>query len=110
MPKAEISTESYRDGLLKALKNPEEAEQYLNACLEDEDPRVFLLALRDVAEARGGIKALARETKLNRESMYRMLSKSGNPSLESLSAVLRSFGLKLAVQASSPPRKKRRVA
>jgi DNA-binding phage protein len=52
MPKAEIKTEPYRDGLLLALRNPDEAAEYLNACLEDGDLRVFLLALRDVADAR----------------------------------------------------------
>ena len=46
MPKPTVSTESYRETLLDALKNPDEAAQYLNACLEDEDVRVFLLALR----------------------------------------------------------------
>lgn len=55
------------------MKDPEETAAYLDAGLEDGDPQVFLLALRDVAEARG-ISKLATETKLNRESMYRMLS------------------------------------
>ena len=50
MPKI-VKTEPYRDSLLKALKTPDEAARYLNASLEDEDPRVFLLALRDVAAA-----------------------------------------------------------
>ncbi len=54
MPKQTIKTESYRESLLESLQNPEDAAQYLNACLEDEDARVFLMALRDVAEARGG--------------------------------------------------------
>jgi probable addiction module antidote protein len=40
---------------------------------------VFLLALRNVAEARGMTKLAAR-SKLNRESLYKMLSKRGNPS------------------------------
>ena len=60
MPKKLVSTESYHESLLESLKNPDEAPQYLNACLEDDDARVFLLALRDVAEARGGIRALSR--------------------------------------------------
>ena len=46
---------------MESLGNPDEAAQYLNACLEDEDARVFLLALRDVAGARGGIKAVSRD-------------------------------------------------
>ena len=87
MPRPTAKTESYRESLLESLRNPEEAAQYLNACLEDEDARVFLLALRDVADARGGIRALSRDAHLNRESLYRMLSKSGNPSLDSLVAV-----------------------
>jgi probable addiction module antidote protein len=109
MPKAQIKTEPYRDSLLAALRNPDEAAQYLNACLEDGDLQVFLLALRDVADARGGMKALARDASLNRESMYRMLSKSGNPSLNSLAAVLDACGLRLTVQ-SAPKRRRKKVA
>src|SRR5262245_32904962 len=110
MPKLVTKSVSYRETLLGALKSPEKAAHYLNACLEDKDPRVFLMALRDVADAHGGIRALSKETRLNRESLYRMLSKSGNPSLESLEAVLGACGLRLAVQQSVSSRKKRRVA
>jgi probable addiction module antidote protein len=90
-----IPWESY---LINSLKNPKEAEGYLNAALEDDDPRVFLLALRDVAEAHGGMSKIARTCKLNRESLYRMLSKKGNPSLESLAKLLSSMGFRLAVE------------
>jgi probable addiction module antidote protein len=110
MPRPAVKTESYRESLLESLRNPEEAAQYLNACLEDEDARVFLLALRDVADARGGIRALSRGAHLNRESLYRMLSRSGNPSLDSLSAVLNACGLRLAVQSNDPRRGNRRIA
>ena len=110
MTKPVVRTESYREGLLESLRNPEEAAQYLNACLEDEDPRVFLLALRDVADARGGIRAVSRDAHLNRESLYRMLSRSGNPSLGSLAAVLDACGLRLAVQSGASRRGKRRIA
>jgi probable addiction module antidote protein len=67
------------ESLFESLKNPAAAAHYLHARLEDEDARVFLPALRDVAEARGGIRALSRNANLNRESLYRMLSKSGDP-------------------------------
>ncbi len=110
MPKTTIKTGSYRESLVESLRNPEAAVQYLNACLEDEDARVFLLALRDVADAHGGISALSRDSRLNRESLYRMLSKSGNPSLDSLAAVLNACGLRLAVQSARPQRAKRRIA
>jgi probable addiction module antidote protein len=110
MPRLAVKTEPYRESLLESLRNPEEAAQYLNACLEDEDARVFLLALRDVAEAHGGIRALSRTAHLNRESLYRMLSQSGNPSLDSLAAVLNACGMRLAVQSTQPRRHKRRIA
>ena len=110
MPRATVKTESYRESLLESLRNPEDAAQYLNACLEDEDARVFLMALRDLADARGGLRALSRDAHLNRESLYRMLSKSGNPSLESLASVLGACGLRLAVQATASRRGKRRIA
>jgi probable addiction module antidote protein len=110
MTKPVVKTEPYREGLLASLQNPDEAAEYLNACLEDEDPRVFLLALRDVAEARGGVRAVSRDAHLNRESLYRMLSRSGNPSLGSLAAVLSACGLRLAVQSAAPRRGKRRIA
>lgn len=108
MPRPKASSVSYRESLLESLKDPEEAAQYLNACLEDQDSRVFLMALRDVADAQGGVRAVSRQTQLNRESLYRMLSKSGNPSLDSLAAVLSACGLRLAVQSTAPRRGKRR--
>jgi probable addiction module antidote protein len=84
--------------LIDSLKNPKAAEGYLNAALDDDDPGVFLLALRDVAEAQGGMSKIARTCKLNRESLYRMLSKKGNPSLESLNKLLSSMGFRLAIE------------
>lgn len=110
MPNPIVKTESYRENLLESLKNPDEAAHYLNACLDDKDPRVFLLALRDVADSHGGVRALSREARLNRESLYRMLSKAGNPSLDSLAAVLNAFGLRLAVQPRKTKGRKGRAA
>ncbi len=89
----------YSEHLEKVMQDPEEAASYLNAALEDGDPRVFLLALRDVAKARGDtMLALAKRTKLNRENLYKMLSAKGNPALTSLNAVLDALGLHLAVE------------
>ena len=87
----------YEDGLKKALTDPDEAAAYLNAALEDGSQEVFLMALRDVADAKG-LARLARETSLNRENMYRILSERGNPQLSSLKTLLESLGLKLAVE------------
>jgi probable addiction module antidote protein len=90
-------SKSYHEELIEDLKDSAEAAEYLNAALEDEDPEVFLLALRDVAEAHGGMTRLSETTKLNRENLYRMLSKKGNPELRSLGVLLHSLGFRLAV-------------
>ena len=91
-------TESYKDHLIESLKDPSAAAHYLTACLEDGDTEVFLLALRDVAEAQGGMRKLSQRTRLNRENLYRMLSTSGNPALSSLRPLLYALGLRLAVE------------
>ena len=89
----------YKEGLLERLKDPQEAAAYLDATLEEGDTEVFLLALRDVAEARlGGMTTLAQQTSLNRETLYRTLSEKGNPELASLDKLLHAVGLRLAVE------------
>lgn len=94
MKKASVK---YEVGLNEALADPVEAAAYLNAALEDGTQDVFLLALRDVANARGFAR-LAREISLNRENMYRILSEKGNPQLSSFKTMLDALGLKLAVE------------
>lgn len=91
---------SYQTDLIEGLRDPIEAGEYLNAALEEEDPELFLVALRNVAEAQGGVAQLAAKTKLNRESLYKMLSERGNPELKSLDTLLRALGFRLAVTAS----------
>jgi len=88
----------YDDYLIESLKDRRRAEAYLNAALEDEDPRVFLLALRHVAQAHG-IGKVAAKSKLNRESLYKMFSSRGNPSVQSLAALLGSLGFRLTVES-----------
>ena len=80
-----------------ALRGDRYAAGYLTAALE-EGEAVFLLALRDVAQAHGGIAGLARATKLNRENLYDMLSEAGNPRLSSITAILDKFGLRVSFQ------------
>jgi probable addiction module antidote protein len=91
---------AYQAALVESLRDPGEAEDYLNAALEEDDPELFLLALRNVAEAQGGVAQLAEKTKLNRESLYKMLSERGNPEFKSLDALLHALGFRLAVTAN----------
>ena len=88
---------SYHEDLIKDLKDPKEAAGYLNAVLEEGDYRLLLVALRNVAEAHGGMLALSQKAKLSRPNLYRMLSKTGKPEMHSISKILNSFGLTLFI-------------
>ncbi len=93
---------SHEKALLRELrKNPELAAEYLKAALEDaDDPSVLLIALRHVAEARGGLAKIAKAAGVERESLYRALSGRGNPRLSTLVAVTKAMGLKLTVEGA----------
>lgn len=92
---------SHDESMVRELReNPAFAAEYLKAALEDADePRVLLVALRRVAEARGGIAKVAKAAGVERESLYRALSAYGNPRLSTLVAVTKAMGLKLTVEA-----------
>jgi len=92
---------NYKEDLFKDLKNPEFAAAYLNAALEDEDSSVFLTALKDIADANGGVAKLAKKADLNRENLYRTLSQRGNPRLHSLMAILQACKLDLSIRPAA---------
>lgn len=92
---------SYYDELMKVLKDPEEASAYLNAALEAGDKKAFLLALKNVVEAQGGMTRISRRAKVNRVSLYKMLSSNGNPAFENVLRLLQSAGIRLQVVPKS---------
>lgn len=103
-------TTPYEDFLYPQLRDLEFASGYLNQCLKDEKA-VFMIALRDVVEANGGIGSLAKTTKLNREGLYKMLSRNGNPTANSLKVILESLGIEMQFAArQSKPRAKKKAA
>ena len=93
----------YQDTLIKRLQNHDYAVAYLNAAIEEslkgdtESQQLFLNALRNVAEAQGSMSDLAKRAKVRRESVYRMLSKKGNPELSSFTALLKAMGFGINV-------------
>jgi len=95
-----VPTVDYKRHLLRDLKNLKYAAGYLTAAFEEGED-VFLLALRDVAQAQGGITALARATRLNRENLYDLLSKRGNPRLRNITTILDRLGLELTFRPKS---------
>ena len=78
------------------LDTPEMIAAYLEECLQDEDPRVFLMALGDVARARG-MNDIAKTAGLGRQSLYKALSGEVQPKFETVQKVLKALDLKLGV-------------
>jgi probable addiction module antidote protein len=88
---------NYKNDLLKRLRNPEYAAEYLAQVLAENDSAAFLIALKDVVEAGGGIGNLAERVGLKRPSLYKILSKDGNPTLETLQEILKPLGLRVSI-------------
>lgn len=89
------------------LMNAKTARVYLEVALEefekDGDKEIFLKALRDVAEAQGGLSLLAEKTHLNRQNLYKALSTRGNPKLETIGVILNGLGFRLSVAPLASP-------
>ena len=81
------------------LDSPAAIAAYVEAAFEDGDPALIAAAIGDAARARG-MSQLAREAGVSRETIYKAFSEGGNPTLETLSGVIRALGLKLAVRAA----------
>jgi probable addiction module antidote protein len=98
-------TVSHDEVMIKRLrKNPAFAAEYLKAAMEDSDePQVLLVALRQIAEASGGIAKVAKAAGIESESLYRALSRRGNPRLSTLFAVTKAMGLTLTIESSHAP-------
>jgi probable addiction module antidote protein len=94
---------SHHEAEVAELRDDRElAVEYLKAAMESldnpDDRAAGLLALRTVAEAYGGLGAVAAEAGISRESLYRALSPKGNPTLKTLLAVLKTVGMRLSVE------------
>ena len=92
----------YEQDLNEWLKDPDNASEYLTAAIEEGDRDVLLLSMRRVAQARGGMAAVAERSNLKRENLYRALSKGGNPELRTFYNILHGMGLKLAIVPETP--------
>lgn len=93
--------------LSEQLRDREMAVAYLNAALEEGDQAAFMLALRNVAKARGGVTMLARLTGMNRVALSRALSVNGNPELRNLTRILDASGLRFVIAAKENARRGR---
>jgi probable addiction module antidote protein len=78
--------------------DPNLALGVINGILEDGDQAELLTVLRQLTQAFGGVQTVAQRAQLNPTQLYRTLSSTGNPALNSLTAILKAMGLRLAVQ------------
>jgi probable addiction module antidote protein len=79
------------------LETEEDILYYLEAAMEGSDPKHIASALGDVARSKG-MTEIAKKAGLGRQALYSALSENGNPTLETLLAVLGALGLELTVQ------------
>ena len=99
-------TESFEETQIEDFrKDPDLAIAFLRSCMEDNDPQLFLIALRQVSQALGGIAKVAEKTGLNREHLYKTLSKSGNPTWTNVNAVVNSLGFQFELKPIPSARK-----
>jgi probable addiction module antidote protein len=100
--KLKAATSHHEREIEELRADRELAVEYLKAAMESldnpDERAAGLLALRTVAEAYGGLGAVAAEAGISRESLYRTLSPKGNPTLKTLLAVLKAVGMKLSVE------------
>jgi len=81
---------------LDYLEGKEEIIEYLNNAFMDDDPQIFLIALGHLAKKKG-MSQIAKETGVNRESLYRSLSGTGNPNFATISKITKALGCRLAI-------------
>jgi probable addiction module antidote protein len=79
------------------LKDDEAIAEYLTAVLEADDPDLLLLALGDVARAKGMAK-VAKQSGLGRESLYKALTPGAKPRFDTVLKVIRALGVKFTAQ------------
>lgn len=83
--------------------DPALALDVINGILGDGDQAELLTVLRQLTQAFGGVQVVAEQAHLNPTQLYRTLSPEGNPALNSLTAILKAMGLRLAVQPIATP-------
>lgn len=89
---------TFKEDLIERLKKPKSAQAYLDAAVADGDPDLFLEALKNVAEAHGGMSHVARKVHLDRAGLYRMFSSNGNPTYRNLRNVLEALGYRFKIE------------
>ena len=95
--------EKFSSYLKEELNSEENIRSFIDAALEqyfiDHNKELFLLALKEVIKAKGGVSKISKEAHINRQHVYKMLSNKGNPSFDNIGFVLSALGLRLRVES-----------
>lgn len=89
-----MRTNTKKFDVAEFLQDEETSAEYLNMALEDPNPEMLLLAVKNIARAQG-MTQLAKDTGLGRESLYKALSEGAKPRYDTLLKVVRALGIKL---------------
>ncbi len=93
---------TFKKALIEDLKDPGYAQTYLSVALEqyeeDKNMAAFLTALRDVAEAKGGLQKLSEKTDLNRQNLYKVQSPEGKPGFSTIESIVHGLGYKFVIE------------
>lgn len=93
--------EKFENYLKNQFQDKNNVKEYINAALEqyfeDHNKELFLSSLKEIIKAKGGVTEFSRQTHINRQHIYKMLSDKGNPSFDNIGSLLTAFGLKLQV-------------
>lgn len=94
--------QKFQDYLVEKLQDPEEAQSFLDAAIEayeeDGDTEAFMLALRYLTEAKGGVGKLSEITNLNRQNLYKVLTGKTSPKLETTMSIMKGLGYHLRTE------------
>jgi probable addiction module antidote protein len=97
--------ENFENYIKNQFQEEENIQEYINASLEqyfeDHNKDLFLASLKEVIKAKGGVTAFSKQTHINRQHIYKMLSNKGNPSFDNIGSLLIALGLKLKVETTT---------
>lgn len=112
--KTDRVTGSFNERMVEMLKDPEEAQAFLEVVLEeyekDPDPQALMFALRDIAKAQGGIGKLAKTTRVSRPHLYEILASKHSPSLDTALDIFSGLGFRVRLEPIRRQAKKRVAA
>ena len=91
----------FNDYMMEKLRDPELASHFISEAIEEHDPEYLKVALGDIVKAYG-VGDISEKSGLSRQTIYKMLSESGNPTHKNLVAILDAIGLELTVKPKKP--------